>query len=243
MGSSPRSALPESPTIPPFHGWERLWDRWDRWDCALGIAPALYAKNHREPYSISSSPILHFHVYQCRILRFRATSACATHLWSLTALGAVIKMLLAPEETVLLDLDDQLHRSACDRCRCQKLRCERPPIGSSAVSRTPNAALPTCRRCQRMGAFCTTSFQQRPGRPRLSSLSNDQRAVGQNQQQSSRVNRRSRNLPRVSARRDSLVSTNTPKDRTAPAGTNRRPCSDAAANPLVPVPDSPQHDP
>ena len=141
-------------------------------------------------------------------------------------------MLLAPEETLLLDLDDQLRRSACDRCRCQKLRCQRPPIGSSAVSRAPNAVLPICRRCQRAGAVCTTSFQQRPGRPRLSSSSDDQRPAGQNQQQSSRVNRRSRN---------SLVSANTSNDRTAAAGTNRRPCSDAAANPLASVPNSPQH--
>ncbi|KAK1973643.1 hypothetical protein LZ30DRAFT_742896 [Colletotrichum cereale] len=89
-------------------------------------------------------------------------------------------MLLAPEETALLKLDDQLRRSACDRCRCQKLRCERSNAGagpgsnatttdSGASARSPTGgSLPPCRRCQRVGAVCNTSFQQRPGRPRLS---------------------------------------------------------------------------
>ena len=114
-------------------------------------------------------------------------------------------------------------------------------MASFAVSQASNAALPTCRRCQRAGAICTTSFQQRPGRPRLSSSSNDQRPAGRNQQQPSRVNRRSRNLPRASAPRDSLVSANTSNDRTTAAGTSQRCCSGAAANPLASVPNSPLH--
>lgn len=185
----------------------------DRSDCALGIALKLYSKNHGGRYLTSQSRALHSHVDQYRSLRSRDISAYATHLWSLTTLDADIEMLLAPEETLLLDLDDQLRRSACDRCRCQKLRCERPPMASFAVSRVSNAALLTCRRCQRAGAICTMSFQQRPGRPRLSSSSNGQRPAGQN--------RRSRNLPGASAPRDSLVSANTSNDRTTAAGTNQ----------------------
>ncbi|KAK2008306.1 hypothetical protein LZ32DRAFT_566848 [Colletotrichum eremochloae] len=90
-------------------------------------------------------------------------------------------MLLPPEETALLELDDQLRRSACDRCRCQKLRCERPgtdsgPGSSKSTANNNNDSgrsstggpLAPCRRCQRVGAVCNTSFQQRPGRPRLS---------------------------------------------------------------------------
>lgn len=88
-------------------------------------------------------------------------------------------MLLGPEKPALPELDDQLRRSACDRCRCQKLRCERPSgppdpssetatrDGSDGGRSSTGVPLVSCLRCQRVGAICTTSFQQRPGRPRL----------------------------------------------------------------------------
>lgn len=58
--------------------------------------------------------------------------------------------------------DDHLRRSACDRCRGQKLRCERQ---TSLRSRQSDGA---CRRCHRAGADCVTSSPLRPGRPRIS---------------------------------------------------------------------------
>lgn len=101
-------------------------------------------------------------------------------------------MLFGPEETALLELDDQLRRLACDRCRCQKVRCERPAVGTDQLSAPQRSAgaLLTCRRCQRVGAVCNTSFQQRPGRPRLSD--DRGRLERLSQQLSSRTIRRAR---------------------------------------------------
>ncbi|KAI8627218.1 hypothetical protein F5Y19DRAFT_443616 [Xylariaceae sp. FL1651] len=149
-------------------------------------------------------------------------------------------MLLPPEESLLPDLDDQLRRSACDRCRCQKLRCERPPVSPpTGGSEAPNSELPTCRRCQRAGAVCTTSFQQRPGRPCLSSDEQRRRSAGPSRRRPSRVNRRGRNLSRVYAPRDSLITTNGFSDSSA-VETNRR-SSDAATNSITSMPILPQH--
>ena len=51
---------------------------------------------------------------------------------------------------------DRSRRAACDRCRNQKLRCERPHPSSA------------CFRCTRFNAQCSTSPAQRIGRPRTS---------------------------------------------------------------------------
>lgn len=53
--------------------------------------------------------------------------------------------------------DKQLFRYAYDRCRGQKLRCER---------QRPNHGSDTCNRCMRAGAKCITSPPVRMGRPR-----------------------------------------------------------------------------
>ncbi|KAF7551525.1 hypothetical protein G7Z17_g4945 [Cylindrodendrum hubeiense] len=45
-------------------------------------------------------------------------------------------------------------RSACERCRCQKLRCSRPA-----------AAAASCARCSRLGLTCQPGPQRRIGRP------------------------------------------------------------------------------
>ena len=57
--------------------------------------------------------------------------------------------------------EEQSRRFACDRCRGQKLRCERR--ASSPDSSGSNVP---CKRCARAGARCVTSPQQRMGRPR-----------------------------------------------------------------------------
>ncbi|KAI5865339.1 hypothetical protein GGS23DRAFT_422270 [Durotheca rogersii] len=63
-------------------------------------------------------------------------------------------------------------RSACDRCRSQKLRC--PP-------REPGAT--ACARCLRLGAECVTSYPRPPGR---SSKANNPEALSQQPLRTSR---------------------------------------------------------
>lgn len=57
--------------------------------------------------------------------------------------------------------DDSSRRTACDRCRGQKLRCERATDGA-ATAQSP----PACHRCRRVGAVCTTTFPPQPQRKR-----------------------------------------------------------------------------
>lgn len=165
-------------------------------------------------------------------------------------------MLLASEAPTLLGLEDRLPRSACDRCRCQKLRCERPTVvssGSGSGSGTqrsgpprPAGPLAACRRCQRVGAVCTTSFQQRPGRPRLSedrgrlgSQGQGGRQQQQQQQHSSRAANRRARTARTHA------STNTSREGTYAAETRQSAdWADARSTPTATVPFLPrQHSP
>lgn len=55
-------------------------------------------------------------------------------------------------------------RSACDRCRAQKLRCLRPPQLESNDD--------ACTRCSRLAIQCVTSSNKRPGRPRKNTTNN-----------------------------------------------------------------------
>ncbi|RJE27110.1 GAL4 [Aspergillus sclerotialis] len=55
---------------------------------------------------------------------------------------------------------DQSRRSACDRCRGQKLRCERLSSNSSSDD--------FCRRCLKAGVRCVTTFSHRINKPRPS---------------------------------------------------------------------------
>jgi hypothetical protein len=55
-------------------------------------------------------------------------------------------------------LEDQSRRFACNRCRGQKLRCERTPTGAP-WNKTP------CRRCVKARACCVTSHRQRVAKP------------------------------------------------------------------------------
>ncbi|PWY66102.1 hypothetical protein BO70DRAFT_433202 [Aspergillus heteromorphus CBS 117.55] len=57
---------------------------------------------------------------------------------------------------------DQPRRSACDRCRGQKLRCERPVSNSSTTS--------SCRRCLKAHVRCVTTMSQPHRTKPLSSL-------------------------------------------------------------------------
>ncbi len=52
-------------------------------------------------------------------------------------------------------------RAACDRCRTQKLRCDRPTHLAASSDPAP------CIRCTRLGSVCSTSAAQRLGRPAI----------------------------------------------------------------------------
>ncbi len=51
-----------------------------------------------------------------------------------------------------------LRRSACDRCRVQKLKCAKDDLTDEIAP---------CRRCFRLGAACVTGPELRPGRPAI----------------------------------------------------------------------------
>lgn len=56
---------------------------------------------------------------------------------------------------------DHARRSACDRCRGQKLRCVRAPTGKGGVVRTTDSetnSLATCERCLKARAICVNTI-------------------------------------------------------------------------------------
>jgi hypothetical protein len=58
-------------------------------------------------------------------------------------------------------------RSACERCRRQKLRCIRPTadVDTNAVTNVNAGPIPSCVRCTRLGFQCESGSQRRVGRP------------------------------------------------------------------------------
>lgn len=66
-----------------------------------------------------------------------------------------------PESDTLLQMEEQSRQLACDRCRGQKLRCER----NNAAGRNDGP----CRRCAKARARCTSRPPRRLGRPRQQS--------------------------------------------------------------------------
>lgn len=75
-------------------------------------------------------------------------------------------------------LDEDIRRSACDRCRSQKLRCERNRLSLH----TPLKSTP-CRRCIKSRVRCITSTQARIGR------SPDETAARSQRRQNAKQNR------------------------------------------------------
>lgn len=63
--------------------------------------------------------------------------------------------------------EEQSRRSACDRCRGQKLRCERKTTSEHGGN--------ACKRCIKARVRCITSPQRRLGRPRQQSLPRESR--------------------------------------------------------------------
>lgn len=72
-------------------------------------------------------------------------------------------------------------RSACERCRRQKLRCSRQtaPFSTSSLNSTASgSAEDPCARCSRLGVSCHPGLQRKVGRPTRRDHNRDATVVG-----------------------------------------------------------------